>query len=190
MAFAQGSRQHAHRAAVRRGQGSYRCRLAWVSPWKADWPGGMGADCVGEARRVAYATVRNAACQNTFVLRVGAGCHRHRIVRQCGRAPWVTRRMDRLERQVVHRDAEGTSLARVGGLPAKGGRGSWPRRSTPTSWTYFWPLHSLQLIDSCISVSPVAPPGSIRQHKQIQTREFEQGEREQRQVAHPDDRLL
>jgi hypothetical protein len=38
--------------------------------------------------------------------------------------------------------------------------------------------------------SPAAPLGGIRKHKQLQTGEQEQGEREQRQVAHPDDRLL
>src|SRR5687768_13420306 len=37
---------------------------------------------------------------------------------------------------------------------------------------------------------PTAPPGRIRQREQVQTGHHEQGEREQRHVRHPDDRLL
>lgn len=34
-----------------------------------------------------------------------------------------------------------------------------------------------------ISASPAAPPGGIRQHEQVQTRDQEQGQREHRQQA-------
>src|SRR6202008_2369050 len=38
--------------------------------------------------------------------------------------------------------------------------------------------------------SRAAPPGGIRQREQVQPGQQEQGEREQRHVGHPDDRLL
>ena len=37
---------------------------------------------------------------------------------------------------------------------------------------------------------PAAPPGGMRQHEEVEPAEPKQGERGQRQVAHPDDRLL
>ena len=41
-----------------------------------------------------------------------------------------------------------------------------------------------------VGVSPAAQRGGIRQHEQVQTGEQEQGEREQRQEAHPDGLFL
>src|SRR5262245_40056774 len=49
---------------------------------------------------------------------------------------------------------------------------------------------SLESMDSCAGTAPAAPLVQVRQSEQVHAGELEQGEREQRHVAHPDDRLL